>query len=178
MKYINFIYCNLLCFSLLTGCAWFGFGGNNSKPSSPGKVKLPYVASLNPPGGTGKTWRYLGTSDDGQLVVEINDASIKMVESQVYNYQDRKTVVSVTKFTSYLASQPHYKYLISNWKINCDIKQYIILNTYLYNETASKLMSYDYTKDNSVKWIKIGSGSLASLQYDYVCQNKNRNLGY
>ena len=176
MKYINFCCCGLLCFSLLNGCAWFS--SNNASSKSAGKVKLPKVPALNPPGGTGKTWRYLGTSDDGQLIVEINDSSIHMTESQIYNYQDRKTVASTTNFTAYLAKQPHYKYLISNWRINCDLQQYIILNTVLYNETAQKLLSYDYTKDNNVKWIKIGSGSLASLQFDYVCLNKNRNLGY
>jgi hypothetical protein len=113
MRYINFICCSLLCFGLLTGCAWFS-SGKSSKPSSSGKVKLPRVKSLNPPGGIGKTWRYLGTSDDGQLVVEINDSSIHMTESPIYTYQDRKTVVSPSGFTSYMAGQPHYKYLISN----------------------------------------------------------------
>jgi hypothetical protein len=177
MRYINFICCSLLCFGLLTGCAWFS-SGKSSKPSSSGKVKLPRVKSLNPPGGIGKTWRYLGTSDDGQLVVEINDSSIHMTESPIYTYQDRKTVVSPSGFTSYMAGQPHYKYLISNWQVNCEHEQYIILNTTLYNESAVKLLSSDYTKDSNVKWIKVGSGSLAALQYDYVCQNKNRNLGY
>jgi len=177
MKYVNFCCCGLLCFGLLTGCAWFGFG-NTSKSSSSSKLKLPKAQALNPPGGTGKTWRYLGTSDDGQLTVEINDNSIKAAGTQIYSYQDRKTVVSPEKFSSYMAGQPHYKYLISNWQVNCNLKQYIIQDTNLYNESAVKLLSYDYTKNDSVKWIKIGSGSLASLQYDYVCQNKNRNLGY
>ncbi len=83
-----------------------------------------------------------------------------------------------TKFTAYTTGQPHYKYLISNWQMDCNLKQYLILNTVLYDSSAIELLRYDYTSNTSVKWIKIGSGSLAELQYNYICLNQKRNLGY
>jgi len=173
MKYANILWCLIIVITL-SSCALF----NSNKSKASGKTKLPKVTTATPPGGTDKNWRYLGMSDDGQLIDEINDTSITSNQPQLYYYQDRKTVATPDKFTSYLADQPHYKYLVSNWQMNCNDKSYIILNTTLYNESAVQLATYDYRADTNVKWIKIGSSSLAELQYEYICLNKNRNLGY
>lgn len=152
------------------------FSGSSSHKSA---VSVPKVTLRGPPGGTDKNWRYLGLSDDGQIIVEINDTSIiTTATAQIYNYQDRKTVVEPNSFTAYTAGQPHYKFLLSNWQMDCNLKQSIILNTTLYDVSAVEQMHHDYSTDNSVKWIKIGSGSLAELQYNYICLNQNRNLGY
>ena len=152
------------------------FGGISSSQKKTGKV--PKVTTVTPPGGNGKNWRYLDLSDDKQLVSEINDSSITQTNKPlIYNYQDRKTVVDPNKFTAYVNGQPHYKYLLANWQMDCNSKQYIIVNAVLYNTSAAEQMHYDYSTDNSVKWVKIGSGSIAELQYKYICLNQKRNLG-
>ena len=175
-KHFCFTIALLLCIS---GCAWFGGGNSHKNSSYGGNTSVPKVTPVTPPGGTDKNWRYLGLSDDGQLIVEINDSSIKPTDkTQIYNFQDRKTVSDITKFTAYTTGQPHYKFLLSNWQMDCNSKQYLILNTILYDSSAIEQLKYDYTSDNSVKWIKIGSGSLAELQYNYICLNQKRNLGY
>lgn len=174
-KYIKLYFSSAVILSL-SGCAWFGSGANK-KSNSNGRV--PKVTTITPPGGNDKNWRYLGLSDDGKLIVEINDTSISQTNKPlIYNYQDRKSVVNPNTFNSYTTGQPHYKYLLSNWKMDCNTKQYLILNTTLYDTSAIEQLRYDYSTDNSVKWIKIGSGSLAELQYNYICQNQKRNLGY
>lgn len=173
-KYLK-SYSQLLIFLGIGGCALFG--GNTQKKSGNGAV--PRVTTVAAPGGTDKNWRYLGLSDDSQLIVEINDTTITPTnKALIYNYQDRKTVVNPNKFTAYTNGQPHYKYLISNWQMDCNIKQYLIINSTLYSPLAVEQLRYDYSTDNSVKWIKIGSGSLAELQYNYICLNQKRNLGY
>lgn len=164
----------LLC---INGCAWFGSDGSPKKSNV--AVSVPKVTQVTAPGGNDKNWRYLGLSDDGQLIVEINDTSITPdSKPQIYKYQDRKTVVEPTKFTSYTTGQPHYKFLLSNWQMDCNLKQYLILNSVIYDTSAVELLRYDYTTNSSVKWIKIGKGSLAELQYNYICLNQKRNLGY
>lgn len=168
-------YCLILLVVNLGGCAFFG---SSSKSSKSGKSNLPKVPPKVVPGGTGSNWRYLGTSDDGQLVIEINDASITSAKIQVYNFQDRKTAVSPTTFTSYTKNQPQYKYILSSWQIDCGNKQYIIESATLYNDSGAVLQQYDYTHNSNIRWVKFGSGSIAELQYNYICLNKNRTLGY
>lgn len=177
MNSLKFFYITALILNLsLSGCALFSSSSSKNKN---GSVTVPKVNAVTPPGGTGKNWRYLGLSDDGQLIVEINDNSISpTTKPQIYNFQDRKTVADPNKFTAYTSGQPHYKFLISNWQMDCNLKQYLIVNATLYDSSAIEQLRYDYTKDDSVKWIKIGSGSLAELQYNYVCLNQKRNLGY
>ena len=172
------LYCSLSLILSISGCALFG-GGSHKKSGSNGTASVPKVTVVTPPGGTDKNWRYLGLSDDGQLIVEINDASITPTDKpQIYKYQDRKTVSDINKFTAYTTGQPHYKFLLSNWQMDCNLKQYLILDTTLYDSSATIQLRYDYTNDNSVKWVKIGNGSLAGLQYNYICLNQKRNLGY
>src|SRR5579863_4344991 len=173
-RYVN-LYSSLSLLLCVSSCAWFG----SSSHKRSGASSVPKVTQVTPPGGTDKNWRYLGLSDDGQLIVEINDTSIKPdSKPQIYNYQDRKTVLDPNKFTAYTTGQPHYKFLLSNWQMDCNLKQYLILNTVLYDTSAIELIRYDYTTNNTVKWIKVGSGSLAELQYNYICLNQKRNLGY
>jgi hypothetical protein len=156
----------------LTSCAWF------SSPPKKSTLTLPKVPPVTVPGGSGDNWRYLGTSSDNQLVVEINDKSISVKGVQIYAFQDRKMVVAPHKFSSYLPNQPHYKYIITNWQMDCNNKQYLIETATLYNEVGAVLLTYDYSQNVNVKWIKFGSGSIAELQYNYICLNQNRMLGY
>lgn len=160
----------------LSGCGWFwGNGSTSSKKHQP----LPKVQTVQEPGGNGRNWRYLGLSDDGQLSNEINESSIKSTDKPlIYSYQDRKTVSNINKFTAYVTGQPHYKFLISNWQMDCNTKQYLILTSTLYDSLGVIQLTYNYNNNDNVRWVKIGSGSLAELQYNYICLNQKRNLGY
>ena len=136
---------------------------------------------MQKPGGTGDNWRYMGTTDDGTLIDEVNVDSIRSgvsdTNSQIFSFEDRKTVILANKF-AYPVNEPHFKYLISSWQINCTSMEYLMKTTTLYNEVGTKLTSYDYNNDNNIKWLKLGSGSFAQMQYNFVCLNINRNLGY
>ena len=174
------LYSLTLNFLALNGCAFFG-GGSGSKTASSGKVTVPKVPAVAKPGGESSSWRYLGTTNDGQLIDEINDNSISSGVSskntQVYNFQDRKTVVNPNKF-AYPTDQAHFKFLLSHWQMDCNSKEYLLNDATLYNESGVKISTNSYTSDNSVTWLKLGSGTFAEMQYAYICQNKNRNLGY
>ncbi len=160
----------------LTGCAWFGYSGNSNNYS--GKTSIPKIPIIQIPGGNDYSWRYLGTTDNNMVIIEINDNSISSYEPLIYNFQDRKTIIDINKF-AYLNNQPHYKYLISNWQINCGTKpSYLIVNATMYNESGNKIAHYDYIHDDTVRWMLIGTGSIAELQSNYICLNKNRELGY
>ncbi|MBP9743277.1 MAG: hypothetical protein KBD37_07965 [Burkholderiales bacterium] len=174
MKYNLF---NIIFLISLTGCAWFG-GSSTSNKS--GKTKIPKTAAIQKPGGSGSNWRYLGTTDDGVLVDEVDINSIsKNVNNgtTLSSYQDRKTVILPNKF-AYPSNQPHFKYLISTWQMNCDSKEYLLNTVTLYNESGVKLIHYNYANDSDVKWLRLGDGSFANMQYNFICLNNNRNLGY
>lgn len=160
----------------LNSCAWMSSSTNKSAKSS-----LPKTPQIQKPGGTGDNWRYLGTTDDGVLVDEIDSKSINSGVSsqntQVFNFQDRKTVVLPNKF-AYPSNQPRFKYLISTWQMDCNSKQYLLNTATLFNESGVKLTHYNYANDSDVKWLKLGSGSFADMQYSFICLNTNRNLGY
>ena len=162
----------------VSGCAWLSSSSNNKSYS--GRSKLPKV-QIQKPGGSGNNWRYLGTTDDGVVVDEIDINSINGVggnaNTQVFNYQDRKTVVIPNQF-SYPSNQPRFKYLLSTWQINCTSKEYILSTTTLYNESGVKLIHYNYANNSDVKWLQLGNGSFAQMQYNFICLNINRNLGY
>lgn len=167
----------ILSAMILNGCAWFGF--NNEKASR--KLSPPTTKLIQKPGGDTNNWRYLGTSEDGVLVDEIDINSISLIptikNNSNYTYQDRKTIVLTNEF-NYPNNQPRFKYLISNWQINCTTHEYLLNSTTLYNDAAIKLISYNYSNLNNAKWLTIGTQSFAAMQYDFICLNQNKNLGY
>lgn len=171
----------LLLSLLLNGCAMFGDSPSSTKKRTTSKSSVPKVPSIAKPGGDNGSWRYIGTTDDGQLIDEINDSSIKANTSkenfQVYNFQDRKTVVTPKQFT-YPSGQAPFKYLISTWQMNCSTQEYLLNSATQYNESGALIVKNDYTDNSSIKWLKFTSGSFAGMQYNYICLNKNRNLGY
>ena len=171
------LYLILLINTLLSGCAWFGLNSSSSKPS---KTSIPKTPISQKPGGL-DNWRYMGTTDDGTMVDEINinsiNSGVSSDNTQIFNFVDRKTVTAPNKF-AYPSDEPRFKYLISTWQMDCNSKEYLMRTTTLYNESGTKLTAYDYTNDDNVKWLKIGSGSFAQMQYNFICLNINRNLGY
>lgn len=173
--YVNLIICGMsLTFS---GCAWFGFVGSSQSSNSNTKVRLPKTTQTQIPGGNTSNWRYIGTTTSGELIDEINDQSITATaESGIYSYSDRKTISDPSKFQ--YADQLRYKYILSNWLMDCNNQQYILNLSTLYNESGTMLRQIDYSKNNSVKWLQFGDGSIAQMQYNYICLNQNRNLGY
>jgi len=159
---------------MLVSCAT-----NNSRilSSKSGKVNLPNVQKFNLPGGNTSNWRYLGTTDDNLIANEINDSSIESNRDGSYKYQDRKTIVNPDLFT-YSPQQPRYKFALGMWLMDCSNRQYLLLKMSIYDRLGNLLKSYDYSSDDSVKWLQFGEGSLASMQYNYICLNIKRNLGY
>jgi hypothetical protein len=156
----------------LNGCAIFGVKQSYHK-------RLPRVPSLTLPGGKGDNWRYLGTTLNNEIISEINESSIKNVYSNesLYSFQDRKTIINPNNFT-YPENQPHYKYILGEWQLNCLDQTYIISSATIFNENGIKIASFDYSHDSNIRWIKFGKSSIGELQYNYVCLNKNRELGY
>ena len=164
---------------IISGCAWFG--GSSTYSHKSGETNIPKLPQSQKPGGTSDNWRYMGTTDDSSIVDEININSISSGVSsdntQIFNFEDRKTVTAPTKF-AYPTNEPRFKYLISSWQINCSTKEYLMRTTTLYNDSGTKLTAYDYTNNSNIKWLKLGNGSFAHMQYNFVCLNINRDLGY
>ncbi len=172
--------CIILVFNVIvSGCAWFG--GNNTSSRKLTKTNIPKIPQSQKPGGIGDNWRYIGTTNDNSMIDEINVNSISSGVSsdnaQIFNFEDRKTVTAPNKF-AYPTNEPRFKYLISSWQINCSTQEYLMRTTTLYNDTGTKLTAYDYTNNSNIKWLKLGNGSFAQMQYNFICLNINRDLGY
>jgi hypothetical protein len=149
---------------------------NNSK-SSDNKINLPRVNKVTIPGGSSSNWHYIGTDIDKNFSTEINESSIKLSRDNIYTYTDRKTIFKPSTL-NYLPQQKKYKYHIANWLFDCDKKQFILLDMLTYDEFGNQLAKYDYKQNIKVKWYKIGTGTIADKEYNYICLNENRNLGY
>lgn len=150
-------------------------GGSSSKSSykSTKKSSMPKVPQKNLPGGNGDNWRYLGTTDDNLLALEINDTSITSSNS-INKFQDRKTVITPNKYN--YQSLPNYKYSLSWWQLNCSQKQFMITSSSVYDTYGNLLKNYSFS--NNQQWSSVTNGSIAEQQYNYVCKGINRNLGY
>lgn len=168
-------YSSLGLLVLLNGCAWF----SSSRGTTHKKTALPKAPTIRVPGGIGDNWRYIGTTTDGLIVVELNNNSIQAVKNnnELFNFEDRKTVVEPSQYT-YSANQPHFKYIINTWQMDCQNKKYLLINANMYNQAAVSIGKFDYSNNNDVKWLNFGEGSIADLEYKFVCLNQNRNLGY
>ncbi|TXI94249.1 MAG: hypothetical protein E6Q33_00245 [Neisseriales bacterium] len=146
---------------------------NSSKSYKPKKSTIPKVPAKQIPGGTTDNWRYLGTSQDGQIAVEISESSISKTANSV-KFQDRKTLTNTQK-NSTSGTIGNYKYSLSWWNMDCSNKQYYINNTAIYDDYGKLLKNYNFS---STQAITISGGSIAELQYNYVCQGINRQIGY
>ncbi len=166
-KQIKSLLFSSLIVSILCNC------GTSPSGKSRTKSKIPKVPAKQLPGGTTDNWRYLGTSQDGQIAVEISESSIIKSDNKA-KFQDRKTIIN----SAVLGSQNpmgNYKYSLSWWNMDCTSKQYYISNTVIYDTYGKLIKAYNFS---STQAIAISSGSIAELQYNYVCQGVNRQLGY
>lgn len=166
---------SFLLFFILSNCAFFSSSSTKKSNNKP----FPRSPNTVVPDGSGDNWRYIGTTNDGTLVVEINNNSITNTKdtSEIFNFEDRKMVVDPAQFI-YPSGQPHFKYLINSWQMDCQNKKYILMSASMYNQAATLLGKYNYANNDDVKWLNFGSGSIAELEYKFVCLNQNRNLGY
>lgn len=146
---------------------------SSSKSYKGKKSSIPKVPVKQIPGGTTDNWRYLGTSQDGQIAVEVSESSITKTNNKV-KFQDRKTITNSNPNSS-SGALGNYKYSLSWWNMDCTTKQYYIANTTIYDDFGKLIKNYNFT---STQPINISSGSIAELQYNYVCQDKNRQIGY
>lgn len=160
----------------VSSCAMFGGSNTSNKSNKSKKSSLPKAMVPKEPGGRGNNWRYLGVSDDGMVITEIDNNSIKQVNTtaNIYYYQDRKTITNPQEFS--YPSNVRFKYVISEWNVSCDDKRYTLLQNTLYNESGSEIKKNSYQDLNA--WRKIDNNSIADTQYQFICNNKNRNLGY
>ena len=171
-----------LVISLLNGCAYPG-SSNQQNSHKTKKSPLARVPVRTLPGGEGDNWRYLGTSADSLLALEINESSITTTNNNI-SFQDRKTVVDPNKF-NYSGFNPsalspsglnqNYKYSVSWWQLKCSQKQYTITSSSMYDAYGKLIKNYAL---NTSSWSNINNGSIAELQYNYLCHGTNRNLGY
>jgi hypothetical protein len=173
MKFIT-NYPSLLLFFGLSSCAFFS-SSNKTVPKKP----LPKVPTNVVPDGNGDNWRYIGTTNDGILIVEIDNNSIFSIKkpAEVFNFKDRKTIIDSSQFV-YPSGQPHFKYLINSWQMDCQNKKYLLTHASMYNQLGKLVGNYNYTNNDNVKWLSFGSDSIAELEYKFICLNQNRNLGY
>lgn len=172
LKIIFALFISITSFNLVS-CALFS-STNNKKPK-PKKSNIPKVSAKQIPGGTGDNWRYLGISKDNQMAIEINESSLKN-NNILSLFQDRKTIINPSKF-NYASITSNYKYSLSWWQMNCSLKQYTITTTSIYDNNGNLIKTYPFS-DPTTPYSKITSGSIAELQYNYVCLGINRNLGY
>lgn len=165
----------ILAISIMSACSSNKSPYSKSYTGSSGKSKnsLPKVPARIVPGGSGDNWRYLGVTGNSALAIEINESSINKQSGNIYKYQDRKTVVNPANFA--YNGTPNYYYSLSWWKINCDTKQYLTLETALYDGYGKSIKNYSFSNNS---FANVASGSVAETQYNYVCNNVYRNVGY
>lgn len=169
----------LSALSLLACSTSSGNTGGSSRSSSRSnyqstkKSSMPKVPQKKLPGGNGDNWRYLGTTSDNLLALEINDSSIAN-SNDINKFQDRKTVITPSKYN--YQGTPNYKYSLSWWQLNCSQKQFMITSSSVYDTYGNLLKNYSFS-DNQ-QWSTVTSGSIAEQQYNYVCKGLNRTLGY
>lgn len=150
-------------------------------------VYLPKVNNVVPQGSE-LNWRYLGMNEKRNIAIEIDDNSIKIYSNKDDNYINESQKVKKSLFTfidrktffdnNLLVNNKVYKYIISSWLIDCFNEEYIIQDASFYNNKGESLAFYNFRNDNSQKWYKIGNDSFSKLQYNYVCFDINRQLGY
>lgn len=146
---------------------------NKSPTTTSSKSKIPRVPAKILPGGTGDNWRYIGISKDGLIGTEIDNSSIIAISNNQYKFQERKTIMDTNKM-SYPSGMPKYMYSISNGKIDCNSKQYILNSTTLYDRLGKLIRTTQL--DN--QYTNIVSKSSAEQEYNFICNGLNRNIGY
>ncbi len=170
------ILCLVLIICMLTNCASTNEKTKNKNLQNV-KSNLPKVPKYTIPGGTDESWRYLGTTENNQIAIEINESSIVSSAIQTYKFQDRKTIINPNTFV-YTPNQKKYRFALGYWLMDCANKQYLLNKMSIYDIYGTLIQEYDYTRDDSVKWLKFGNSSIGELQYNYICLNQNRFLGY
>ena len=164
-----------ICTLSLIACSSSSNGTNSYLKSykNTKKNSLPKVPPKKLPGGSGSNWRYLGSTDDNLLAIEINESSIRST-NKIYSFQDRKTVVTPNKYN--YQGMPSYKYNLSWWKLSCTQKQFIITASSIYDVYGNLIKNYAF--DDNEQWSSVTAGSIAEQQYNYICKGLNRTLGY
>ena len=165
----------IIAISLVSACSSNKNPYSKSYTGSTSKSKnsLPKVPARTTPGGTGDNWRYLGLTSNSPLAIEINESSINKITNNSYKYQDRKTVVIPAGFS--YSGTPSYYYSLSWWQINCNSKQYATTATTLYDSYGKLIKSYTF---NQNQLTAVTSGSVAETEYNYICNNTYRSVGY
>lgn len=168
--------------TIIIGIVLLASCSSNSSPtysksykSSTSKTKssIPKVPAKIIPGGNGDNWRYLGATSNTAIRVEINESSITPQSAKQYKYQDRKTIVNPSNFA--YQNTPSYYYSLSWWLMDCNSQQYIVNSTALYDVYGKPIKNYNFTDQN---YSPVTKGSIAEQQYNYICNNSNRNVGY
>lgn len=144
-----------------------------SGTSSKSKTSIPKVPTRLMPGGSGDNWRYLGATENGNLAIEINESSIANQQSNSYKYQDRKTIIEPSNFP--FNGLPNYRYSLSWWIMNCDSQQYKITSTSLFDSYGKPIKNYYFDQSN---YSNVTKGTISEKQYNYICNNNYRNIGY
>lgn len=174
MKSKKYILITFVTFTIIS-CSTSSNNKSKATSSYNSKSKIPRVPTRVLPGGNSDDWRYLGLSSDGSFGTEINNASISSISYSKYSFQERKTIMDTNKYPYYQQNNPKYTYSISNWQINCNSKSYSIKSVTLYDQLGKQIKDTILYSD---KETQINNGSIAWQEYNYICNNVGRNIGY
>jgi hypothetical protein len=149
----------------------------NRKNNNSDKIVLPKVNRINIPGGTNINWHYIGTDIEHNFSTEIDESSIKLIKDNIYKYTSRKTIFKPS-ILNYLPQEKKYKYHIANWFFDCDTKEFVLIDLVTYDNLGNQLSTYNYKEKIQLKWNKVGVSTIAEKEYNYICLNEGRNIGY
>ncbi len=177
MKQLLIIY----LLSLLMACASY------EKTHIPNKI-LPKARAAKIPEGSGDNWRYIGLTSNNCFLDEIDDRSIKLTDIMIYQFKDRKTIKKIcTNDINFILTDKangvndikNIKFIIGDWLINCNTKEYLLNSINVYDDSGSIISEASLHKQTK-KWLLIGNNTIALKQYSYICitNNKLTNLGY
>lgn len=111
-------------------------------------------------------WQALGVSASSNIKYELDKNSIRRQGNSV-TFNDRKTVIDPKQ--QYYANTPAYKTAISTTQMNCDSKNFRILDVTLFDQNG-EILREDHFSDTDLRPMGITNGSAAQEQYQQVCQ--------
>jgi len=119
------------------------------------------------PSGKNYNWRFLGKNNNYEITDEIDENSVTIIGNNVFQFKERKTFINSDPFPE--------GYTINNVKMRCADQTFAIIASNSYNRQGVLVSSKAIDNEEFVDIVK---NSFAFSQYQYVCINKNRTIGY
>ena len=111
-------------------------------------------------------WKKVSVSLQGQLMSEIDESSVRHIDSGVVEFREKRTILDASRTSlNYL---PPHKYSINIWWIDCTNKTYRLLSMRLYDET-NQLISHSIYRKEDVQPMAVVPKSMSAQHLSYVC---------